>query len=497
MATDIGRRRPPGQAERPDTGGSSLDIVIWALFAAAAVFSAGHALLHKRDPRAALGWIAVCLALPGVGAGLYWLLGVNRIRTRARDWQSSGQGMDWVPPQVCEWPSPADVLPFREENFAALLGLSDAVTRRPLVPGNRVEPLHNGEEAFPAMLETIAEARKSIYLSTYIFDSDDTGRKFIEALRQAAARGVAVRVLIDALGERYTFPPARRALRKSQIRVCRFLPPSLSGCGINLNLRNHRKLLVVDGRVGFTGGMNIGDRHLAERGDNPRRVVDIHFRITGPVVNHLQEAFIEDWDFASDERLPAPEAPRVDSDEGAFCRGISAGPNEDFEKLSWIIIGGLNCARRHVRIMTPYFIPDRALISALNAASLRGVEVEIILPRKNNLPYVGWASRAYLWEILRYGTRVFYQPPPFVHSKLLLIDDHYALIGSANLDPRSLRLNFEFDLEVYDRRLNARLARHFDAIREEAAETSMAEVDGRPLPRKLLDATAKLFSPYL
>jgi cardiolipin synthase len=474
-----------------------LIVLLWALLLFTAIFSAGHALLHKRDPRAALGWIAVCLAMPGAGAGLYWLFGVNRIRTRARDWQSRGQGMDWLPPGVCEWPSPADTLPFGRENYAALLGLADAVTRRPLVPGNRLVPLHNGEEAFPAMLEAISGAESFVYLSTYIFDSDSTGMKFVEALRQAATRGVRVRVLVDALGERYSFPPARRKLRKSKVRVVRFLPPSLSGRGINLNLRNHRKLLIVDGRVGFTGGMNIGDRHLAARTDNARRVIDLHFRIEGPVVSHLQDAFIEDWDFASGERLTPQPPPEVVGDEGAFCRGISAGPNEDFEKLGWIFIGALNCARSKVRIMTPYFIPDRALISAINAASLRGVKIEIILPRKNNLPYVGWASRAYLWEILRYGTQVHYQPPPFVHSKFMLVDDHYALIGSANLDPRSLRLNFEFNLEIYDRQFNARLADHFDAVLDRSDEISMAEVDGRPLPSKLLDATAKLFSPYL
>lgn len=474
-----------------------LDWLLWLVLTVAAFASAGHALLHKRDPRAALGWIVVCLVLPGGGAVLYWLLGVNRIRTRARDWQARGQGLPRLEPGVCEWSRElADALPFRRENYAALLSLSDAVTRRPLVPGNRVVPLHNGEGVYPAMLEAIGNARDSISLSTYIFDSDRTGKRFVTALARAAERGVEVRVLIDALGERYSFPTARRLLRGSKVRVARFLPPSLSGRGINLNLRNHRKVLVVDGRVGFTGGMNLGDRHLAAETANRHRVVDIHFRVEGPVIGHLHEAFWEDWGFATGERLPASAFSAATAD-GAFCRGISAGPNEDLEKISWIVIGALGCARKHIRIMTPYFIPDRALVSAINAASLRGVSVEMILPSRNNLPYVAWASRAYLWELLQYGTRIYYQPPPFVHSKLLLVDDHYALVGSANLDPRSLRLNFEFNLEVYDRELNAELGGHFDAVREGSREVSLAEVDARPLPQKLTDAFAKLFSPYL
>ncbi len=474
-----------------------LDWIIWIVFTLAALLSAGHALLRKRDPRAALGWIVLCLAVPGVGMGLYWLLGVNRIRSRARYWQSRGRGMFWLEPNLCPWSSELEQnLPFRAENYATLLNLSDAVTRRPLLPGNRVSPLHNGEQAYPAMLEAIAAADKSVYLSTYIFDSDQTGRRFVEALKKAAQRGLDVRMLVDGLGERYSFPPARRLLRSGGVRVARFLPPSPSGRGLHLNLRNHRKLLVVDGAIGFAGGMNIGDRHLAETG-NPRRVVDIHFRIEGPVVGQMREAFLEDWHFATGETFERIKSPPIIEAAEAFCRGISAGPNEDFEKLFWILTGALDCARRRVRIMTPYFIPDRALISAITAAALRGVRVEIILPEKNNLPYVDWACRAYLWEFLLTGVAIYYQPPPFVHSKLLLIDDHYVLIGSANLDPRSLRLNFEFNLEVYDRRLNQELASHFDAVRERSRGVSLAQMDHRSLPVKLRDAFAKLFSPYL
>lgn len=476
---------------------SILKVLFWSILATFSFYSAGHALLHKRDPRAALGWIVLCLAFPGIGAAIYWLLGVNRIRTLARYWQASGRGMHGPEPDHCLWVADMAVeLPFRSENYAALLSLADAVTRRPLLQGNAIKPLHNGEEAYPAMLEAIGQARSSIYLSTYIFDSDSTGRQFIESLSAAAARGVDVRVLVDALGERYSFPPARRLLRGSDVRVARFLPPSLSERNIHLNLRNHRKVFVVDEAMGFTGGMNIGDRHLA-LSDNPRRVLDIHFRVEGPVVRQMREAFLEDWQFTTGEAIPEMGYLEGTAESKAFCRGISAGPNEDFEKLTWIVIGALDCARRHVRIMTPYFIPDRPLISAINAASLRGVTVEILLPGKNNLPYVAWATQAYLWELLRYGTRIYFQPPPFIHSKFLLVDDHYALIGSANLDPRSLRLNFEFNLEVYDRGLNATLARHFDDLRRQSRQTSLEEVDGRPLPLKLRDSFAKLFSPYL
>lgn len=459
--------------------------------------SAGHALLNKRDPRAALGWVMFCLICPGAGAALYWLLGVNRIRTLARDWQARGIGMHARP--VGSVPGSVNLaarLPQGTANYTTLLNLVDTVTRRPLLSGNRVLPLHNGEEVYPPMLAAIDGAQSSVCLSTYIFDSDRTGRRFVDSLRAAAARGVAVRVLVDALGERYSFPPARRLLRGSGVRVARFLPPSFTERGIHLNLRNHRKLLIVDGNIGFTGGMNIGDRHLV-KASNVQGVIDIHFRIEGPVVGQMLQAFYEDWQFTTGEAVVEIACPVAITGAAAFCRGISDGPNEDFDQLNWLLIGALNAARHCVRIMTPYFIPDRPLITAINAAVLRGVTVEIMLPEKNNLPFVAWATRAYLWELLQYGTRIYYQPSPFVHSKFLLVDEAYALIGSANLDPRSLRLNFEFCLEVYDVDLNETLSQHFDARRAQSKEVSLEEMDSRPLSHKLRDSFAKLFSPYL
>lgn len=478
-----------------------LDSLLWLALTGLSVVTAGHALLSKRDPRAALIWILLCFALPGVGAVCYWVLGVNRIRTRAKDLKDlSNRVADrpWPEPNVCHWSPRLALDPiFLHENYRSLYALAEGVTRRPLVSGNRVVPMFNGEQAYPAMLEAIGAARQSILLSTYIFGSGKTGQQFVAALEAAAERGVQVKILIDALGERYSFPPARKYFRHPKVRVERFLPLAPFGRGINFNLRNHRKLLVIDGRIGFTGGMNIADRHLAADIKNPTRTSDVHFRVEGPVVAQLQEAFSEDWMFTTREAIPIPEAlPAAEGGE-AFCRGISAGPNEDYDILMWILIGACNSARHNLRIMTPYFVPERPLIAAINSAALRGVEVEIILPKKNNLPYVAWATRAYLWEMLQHGSKIYYQPPPFAHSKLMLVDQHYALVGSANLDPRSLRLNFEFNLEVYHRGLNECLVDHFVQIRQQSKLITLSEIDSRPLAVKLLDAFVKLFSPYL
>ncbi len=473
------------------------EFILTILLIAAAVLAAGHAMLHKRDPRSTFGWIMVCVTIPGIGPLIYWVFGVNRIRTR--NWKMHGRESNWPAAAVCEWsPGLAKSSPFSQENFSSFLNLSDNVTRRPLLPGNRISALYNGEQAYPDMLDSINNAKESVYLSTYIFESNKTGENFIAALALAKDRGVRVRVLVDALGERYSFPVARWYMRRKGISVTRFLPFSLLARGFHLNLRGHRKILTVDGCIGYTGGMNIGDRHLVGDPKRKKRVIDVHFRLEGPTVSQLEDAFAEDWLFATGERLPATQSSkRLKSQGNAFCRGISAGPNEDFEKLRWIINGAIACARKKIRIMTPYFIPERPLVYALNTAALRGVEVEIFLPSKNNLPYVTWATRAYLAELLQYNVKVYYQPAPFVHSKLLVIDDAYALVGSTNLDPRSLRLNFEFNLEVYDQDLIGNLCHHFATARENSRELTLSEIQERSMSVKLVDATAKLFSPFL
>lgn len=460
------------------------------------LLSAVHVLLYKRDPRAQLGWLVVCLSLPGIGALIYWLLGVNRVRARAKTWQDERETtLDQARQLEDRYAVPADATDL-PGGFDGLYRLANAVTRRPLLRGNRLQILHNGEAAYPAMLAAIDQAQHQIELATYIFENNAAGHRFAEALTRAAERGVEVRVLVDALGEKYSLPTIASRLKHPGITYAQFLPFSLDGRGLYFNLRNHGKILVVDHQIGFTGGMNIGDRHCVTLEPTAKKVVDIQFQVQGPVVTHLRQAFAENWYFTTGEKLPE-RSPLPEPVGEALCRGISAGPDRGFEKLHWIITGALHSARNKVQIMTPYFIPDRTLINALNSAVLRGVEVEIILPQRSNLPFVDWASRTYFWELLQHGVQIFYQPPPFCHSKLFLVDDTLALIGSANLDPRSLRLNFEFNLGVYDAAFSRALSAHFETVRATAETITIESVNHRSLGVKLRDGIFKLFSPYL
>jgi cardiolipin synthase len=472
-----------------------ISLVVGALAFVVSVVSAGHALLYKRDPRAALGWIATCVFFPFFGAALYFGFGINRIRTRA---QRLG-----APPVEVRYhlDVPPVEIPGVPPQLLQLERVGRSLTRELLVSGNRVTLLHDGEHAFPAMLAAIESAQHEVLLSTYIFETNETGRRFAEALARANDRGVRVRVLVDGIGALYSFPPATVLFRRSRVPARAFLPPRLFPPSFRLNLRNHRKILAVDGSVAFTGGMNIGDRHLAARIENSRRVVDLHVSVEGAAVASLRRTFAEDWHWVTGESLDVPPSRNfADRDAirgSALCRVVADGPGEELEKLEMLYVAAIALAARRIRIMTPYFLPPRSLISALQAAALRGVDVTVVLPAKNNLPYVHWATQKMLWELLGRGVRVLLQPPPFVHTKLFAVDDDYLLLGSPNLDARSLRLNFELALEVYDRDLVAEVAGHFDRVVSRSRAVTLAEMEARPLLEKVRDALAWLASPYL
>jgi cardiolipin synthase len=458
----------------------------------ASLLASGHVILHKRDVRAALGWVGFIWFAPGVGALLYVLLGVNRIRRRAA--KLGTRPLRFRVPDTARESRPP--LPAEAAHLATLATLGDGVVRRPLVAGNRVALLPGGAAAYPAMLAAIDGAAASVTLCTYIFDRGAVGDAFVEALDRAHRRGVKVRVLVDAVGARYSWPPVHRGLAARGVPTALFLPGLTRGYIPSVNLRNHRKILVVDGRIGFTGGMNVRDDFV----DGPSRKAfdDLHVRVEGPIVGQLQGTFAEDWQFSTGEELEGPAfSPPLGRAGGVVCRGVPDGPDEDFETLRLLLLGALASARRSIRIATPYFLPDAALVSALDVAALRGVEVDVVLPAETNHLVVQWAQTALLWQVLSRGCRVWHAPAPFDHSKLMVVDGAWTLLGSANWDPRSLRLNFELCVECWDGALGAEVEALFQARIARARPVTLADVDGRALPVKLRDGVARLFSPYL
>lgn len=462
------------------------------------IVTSGYVILYKRDSRAAIIWVAFIWLAPLIGALAYLAFGVNRIRVRARALRGKPAWYQPVPPtQACAPEHGGGVLPQEYASLRSLAEFNGRVVEKPLVCGNHVELLVNGEQAYPVMLEAIAEARESITLETYIFDNDPIGRRFLEALSAAQDRGVEVKILVDDAGLRYSWPSIVPLLRQHQLSYARFLPTLAPWRLMTMNLRTHRKILVVDGKIGFTGGMNIRQGHILTE-PSKRHVQDLHFKIQGPLVAQLQEAFTTDWFFCTREELSGPRwFPELDQAGEVVGRALVAGPDRHFEKLRWAIQGALACAQHRVLIVTPYFIPDLTLISALNVTAMRGVRVDIILPSKNNLPYVHWASRAHWWQVLERGCRIHLTPPPFDHSKLMVVDESWAMFGSANWDPRSLRLNFELNVECYSRNFVKSVTEVIEKKLSQAKEVTLKEVDSRALRVRLRDGLARLASPYL
>jgi cardiolipin synthase len=462
------------------------------------LLASGHAILYKRDARAAVAWVGLIWLVPFVGALFYLLFGVNRIRRRARSLRPNHHHPE-VPPSafVCSAPEIRDFVT-DASHLVALAEIVATATNKPLLKGNRITALHNGDEAYSAMIQAIDDAEDSVLLSAYIFDNDRAGAQFVDAFERAIARHVEVRVLIDDLGARYSWPSVLRSLRRAGVRVGRFLPKLIPVWTRFANLRNHRKVMVVDGRVGFTGGMNIRESCLLEL-KLPYQVRDLHFRVEGPAVAHLQEVLVDDWAFATGEQLQGERwFPPLQPAGQTLSRGIVDGPDEDFERLRLTLLGAVACARSSVMILTPYFLPDSALVTSLNIAAMRRVDVNILLPAVSNLRLVQWASTAQLWQVLQRGCRVWLTPPPFDHTKLMVVDGAWVLVGSSNWDARSLRLNFEFDLECYDRELGASLQQWVRNERLQGARpVTLAQVDGRNLPVRIRDGVARLLSPYM
>jgi len=463
-----------------------------------ALLVSAHIVLTKDDVRAAIGWTGLVWLTPVVGSVLYGLFGINRIRRQAGMLRRGRPLADSRTAELAATQESTALVP--TDAPPSLRGIATVVGRAtglPLTPTNAVEVLVNGDQAYPAMVAAIDGAERSVGLATYIFDRGQAGDRFVEALGRAVARGVEVRVLVDGVGARYSRPPVFRALRARRVPSAAFLPPKIPFFQPYSQLRNHRKLLVVDGRIGFCGGMNIRDACLLALG-LPSATQDVHFRLRGPVVQQLGHTFRFDWTFTTGERLDAHiwrSEPETAGD--VVARGLPEGPDEDFETLMLVLLGALSQARRSIRLATPYFLPDLPLVDALRIAALRGVRVEIVLPERGNLRMVEWAAMAQLGQIVKWGCHVYLSRPPFDHSKILVVDGSWSLVGSANWDPRSLRLNFEYDVECYSKQLAARLEALLDEKIASGRRVTLTELEGRPLPVRLRDGVARLAQPYL
>jgi cardiolipin synthase len=465
-------------------------LLLILIYLATAGFVSSHVLLRKADVRSALGWIGITWLVPLAGGLLYYLFGINRVTRRALRLHRLGL----EPAQAA---SVADE-PRLPEPIAKLAAIGGRLNTSPLCGGNLVTLLHGGNEAYPAMLEAISSARRSIALSAYIFRDDGVGRQFMEALSEATKRGVAVRVLIDGIGGGYFRSPAWQRLRAEGVPAARFLHTYLPWRMPFLNMRSHKKLLVIDGQLGFTGGLNISDENRSSSGTDDARVDDFHARVEGPVVRQMMESIARDWSFTTGEMLEGELWwPQIAPSGEVFARGVRSGPDADLYTTETLFGAALGQARRRVRIATPYFLPDDRLLFAIHQAQLRGVDVKILLPAHTDSRPLDWAIRAHL-RFFRHGLScIALTPPPFQHAKLMTVDQEFCCFGSSNWDTRSLRLNFEFELECYDRGLTARMDRELARMEQSSTPLDREALLNAPVPEQLRDAAMRLLMPYL
>ena len=444
-------------------------------------------VLQKREPVATLSWVMSLALLPYIGFLIYFLFGPQKIqrqrlrRGRSRqgvEQYSGGQGDD---PQRLE---------------LSRLGL--ASTGLPPSSATSAQWLIDGHATFEALLQAIAGARHHVHLEYYIWEPDRTGLRIRDALVECARRGVQVRLLLDAVGARRMRRRHLRPLLDAGAEVGWFHPTLFRPFTRPwLNLRTHRKIVVVDGDAGFVGGINITDTQ--DESLDPGAYRDLHLRVEGAVVRSLQLVFVEDWVYAAGceaRAFGAPEYwPRLES--GAIhAQVLVSGPDSSWEAIHRQHVAAIHEARHRVWLVTPYFVPGEAARMALTSAALGGLDTRLLVPRWSDSGPVTLAARSYFDELLKAGVRVYEYGPRMLHTKALLTDDDLCIVGSANFDHRSFRLNFEVSVMLRDRDSCEALARLLEG---EMRQSEPVRLDRRMglWRHRLPEAFARLFSPLL
>lgn len=471
--------------------------LLLAISIVASALAAVHAAMTKQDVRAAIAWVGVIIFSPLFGAFLYLVAGINRVRKNRVSARRANSLYDQTKiDQVIV----RDVVPASGAQFASLKTLGDHVSHFKVLGANQIKMLNGGDETYPAMLEAIRQAQRSIVLQSYIFDHDSVGIELAQALIEAHQRGVQVRVLIDAVGSKYSRPPIIALLKKAGVPTALFMRPVIGVRLVYANLRSHRKLLVIDGLHGFTGGMNIRQGFVTAIAKEAV-THDTHFQVSGPIVYQLMTSFVHDWHFTTNEKLSgeewyAPSATEV-SETGVALRCVPSGPDSTLASTHSMLLGALAVAQKHVRIQSPYLLPDLALIAALSTTARRGVIVDVVVPGANNLKLVNAAMMAQIDQLIMTGCRVWRASGNFDHSKLFTVDGGWSYVGSSNIDPRSLRLNFELDLEVYDRGIAQQIESKIDNLITKSSRITLQMVNQDPFWVRLRNKIVWLATPYL
>lgn len=457
-------------------------------------------LLENRSPSRTVAWLMVLILLPVVGIFLYLYIGQNHkkkktfIKKSKRDYQILSQ-------LLTEQASFSENANLFQETFTDIRGklipLLMNNTHSPITVNNHSEILQNGEETFNAILKAIQSAKEHIHIEYFIIKDSKIGREIQAALIERAKAGIEVRLIYDAVGSWRLNRDFLVPLRKAGVKLHSFLPVTVPFLGNRLNYRNHRKILVIDGKIGFLGGINIGDEYL---GKNKKFGFwrDTHLKIQGEAVYVLQGIFLMDWQFVSGEELDNHYYfPKQDHCGEQMIQIAASGPDSTWESIHQAYFTAINSATQRLYIMSPYLIPDEGILMALKTAAISGVDVRIILPSIPDHLTVFWASKSHFLELLQAGVKVYQYQKGFVHGKVIVADDYFTSIGTANLDIRSFHLNFEVNAFIYDEEVTKKVTADFMSDFEDSKEVTLEEYKKRPTIDRFKESLARLFSPIL
>lgn len=448
---------------------------------------------ENRNPVKSLAWVTVLILLPLVGLLLYLFFGrslkgkhlISRSRQRRLRATNAPVRVD------------VDQLPLTDVSRQQI-SLVNNLTGSQYYTGNHIEVFTQGKDKFDALKRDLEAATDHIHLQYYIFENDRIGKEIRDILVRKARDGVKVRVMYDHVGSFTINAAFFKRMRREGIEAHPFLKLTLPKLANRLNWRNHRKVVVIDGRVGYIGGMNIADRYVTgNRRESAWR--DTHLRITGPAVAALQYSFVVDWNYMSRDLLAEtmPEIGEIDYHCSEGMQIVPSGPTEQLNNISMVFIKAITLAKHTVFIQTPYFLPSDALLKALQSAALAGVDVRLMMPRNPDSWLLRLASGSYIKECLLAGVKVYFYEPTMMHSKLVLIDDEFVTTGSTNFDFRSFEHNFECNALVYSREFNRKMRAIFAEDQRQCTRIIFSHWRRRPLAVKAFESLARLLSPIL
>ena len=448
-------------------------------------------VLQRRSAASTLAWLFALTFLPFVGLVIYRYLGPLRLERKKLKRNISRRA-------VQEVLAAQTVLAEQDAEHQQLALVAIALGEATPLRAEEVELYFDGDSAYTAILAAVAAATHHIHIEYYIWEPDKIGTELRDALIARAKAGVQVRLIVDGTGSNHLKKRWLQPLRDAGIQFAQFNPVRLRSIRVRRpDFRTHRKIVVCDGHVGFTGGMNITDSHSAAR--SPEFWRDTHMRVSGAAVWALQRLFTEDWNFASGQMCPIDDAtfPQPTKNGDHLVQIVGSGPDSNAFAIHKSYFTAINQATDRLWMTTPYFVPDEALLMAIVSAALRDVDVRLIVPRRGDSRLVDLAARSYFPELLEAGVRVFEYETRFIHAKTMVCDSDVAIVGTANLDNRSFRLNFEVAAIVFGDTANTELAAAFKRDLGDSREVIRSEFERQPLLRRLGQGSARLMSPLL